>query len=193
MTPALVASGAVIAAGTVWWHVVGPLVWADPRVTIYQAAFFGTLAVALVTSIRSRNQTAITAALVLLASAVAHTMVHAGQTHPLSLHATINVAVATFFAMTARERWQAIVALSYLSIFAFGALSHFGYVPGIAARPRGAFIAWAYPDIAAVIGHFANIVVGVSTDAGHGRAVGSVAWLRERGPSLVAAIRRWRA
>jgi hypothetical protein len=191
---ALVASLAVIAAGTIWFYVMGPLVWAAPRFTVYQAAFAGTLTVALVAAVKARDPAHIRVALILVAGWIAHQFVHAGQTYPLALHGAINVAVATAIVMPARERWEALVALSYLAIVAFGAMTHFGYVPGIAARPRGAFIAWSYPDIAAVIGHFANMVVGVSTDAGHRRPAGSMAWLRGRfRPSLAAVYHRWRS
>lgn len=191
---ALVASLAVIAAGTIWFFTMGPLVWAAPRFTVYQAAFAGTLTVALVAAVKARDPAHIRVALILAVAWVKHQFVHSGQTYPLALHGAINVAVATAVVMVARERWEAIVALSYLAIVAFGAMTHFGYVPGIAARPRGAFIAWSYPDIAAVLGHFANIVVGVSTDAGHKRKAGSMAWLRGSfRHSLAAASRRWRS
>jgi hypothetical protein len=203
LTPSLVAGALVLAAGTVWWHVAGPLVLASPRFTIYQLAFLGTLTVAIVAALRAEEGRAILVATVMLIGWALHQTVHSAGTHPLSLHGAINLGMAVAVTAMARERWEGIVALLLLSIVALGALTHFGAVPGIAERTRGAFIAWSYPDIAAVLGHIANLVTGAAADGGRRvrsspGAAGEVAWLRRPvrmalGLGLGAAHRRRRA
>lgn len=192
LPPTLVAGAAVIAAGTIWWHVAGPLVWPDPRVTIYQAAFFGTLGVAVVAALRSRDPAAMRGAAILTVAAVLHTMVHSAATHPLSVHGAINIAVASLFVLTAQERWEALVGLCFVAIVGFGAAAHWDLVPGIAERPRGAFVAWSYPDIAAVLGHAANMLTGSAADgARRSRVDRGVPWLRGSvRPVLAFAHRR---
>lgn len=182
---------AVGVAGALWFYAMGPLLLISPRFTVFQAMFLGTLSVAAWFAVRSGDGRAIRVVAILCLAWVAHQFVHANPS-PLSLHGMINVAVGTVVLIGARERWEAIVAILFVGIVVAGAAAHYGIISGIANRPRGAFVAWSYPDIAAILGHLANVVVGGAADA-RGLADHRRGWLRGHfRPAMAFAVARRR-
>lgn len=134
-------------------------------VTIYVAAFLATLSTAVFYALRSMLPRLMVAALVLIGNfAGSH---YAWQTDdPIMFSAMLDVVTAAYFVLVGITRWELAIGGLYLLSVGAAVLAQFGVMHDHTTRP-GVFIALSYPDVAALIGHAANITLGVgSGDSG---------------------------
>lgn len=146
------------------------------NLTIYVALFVATLSSASVASLFSKNFRCISGALVLIINFVGS---HYAWTtsDPLLIDGINNTVSAAWFILTGRTRWELGVGGLLLAAAATAVLSHVGIIPDHLNRDNTRFIAWSYPDIVAVLGHFCNILLGVGAgDAGRRVRVALAPW-----------------
>ena len=161
---ALVFLAALIAAYLHWSLAeVGWLLWGD--VTIYVAAFTATLAAACVAAVVSGDRRCLVGALVLIVNYVGS---HYAWTtsDPILAGACNDLVTAGVFILLGVSRWELVAGGIFLTSVAAAGLTALGWVPSHLERDP-VFIAWSYPDIVALLGHGANIVLGLGAgDAG---------------------------
>lgn len=153
----------VLIAGWLWFVTNGPFLF--DGVTIYVAGFIATLASATVAAVVSHNRRNILAALVLIANfAGSHFAWQAAD--PILIGAILDLITAAWFILVALTRWEIAVGSLFLISAATAGATAFGLLPSHLNRPYE-YIAWSYPDIAAIIGHVANCTLGAASgDAG---------------------------
>ena len=142
---------------------------AGTNITIYVAAFVATLAAAVTAALVSRYPRCLMAAAVLVLNfAGSH---FAWQTdNPLIWGGVNDLVSAAWFVLAGDSRWEfGIGGLLLLSVLA-SVLATVGLIPDHLTRDNSWFIAWSYPDIVALLGHGANILLGLGAGDG-GRMV----------------------
>lgn len=155
---------ALILAGLHWYS--SPDGWLlFGNVTIYVAAFVATLAAASAAAMRSKDRRCIAAAVVLIINFVGS---HFAWTtsDPVLFGALNDLVTAAYFMLIGQTRWELAIGALSIACVAAGGLTVLGIIPGPAQR-ADAFIAFSYPDVVALLGHAANIVLGLGAgDAG---------------------------
>lgn len=88
---------------------------------------------------------------------------------PVVATVILDLITATYFVFVGARRFELILGILYLLSVVAGVATFFGMIPGSVDRPF-LYIAWSHPDILAIIGHGANVILGMgSGDLGAGR------------------------
>lgn len=159
--------------------------------TVYVAAFLVGLIAASFFALRSRDRRCIAAAGVLWLNFIGSHLAWAMGDPELYIAGFLDVLTAAYFVLWGQSRWEWVIGGLFLLSVAASFLAFVGVVPGPEER-AGGFIAFSMPDIAAILGHLANAVLGLgSGDAGRrvrARAIIPVPWARMR--PMGALLRR---
>ncbi len=146
----------------VGWLITGHL-------TIYVAAFAATLSSACVAAILSRDDRCVIVAGMLVANfIVSHYAWTTGD--PILVDGANNLVFAVWFVLFGVRRWEFIIGGLLLAASFTAGLAGIGLIPDHLTRDNSYFIAFSYPDIVALLGHAANITLGLGAGDG-GRLV----------------------
>lgn len=139
------------------WHTVyGPI--GPVGGSLYATMYLVTLSIATGKAVKSRQPARVLTALWIIAHYIAHAYVWA-ITESVLFASALYIAAATPLVVFAREPWQYTIAGLFLFAALAGALTRLGLLPPHWDRPD-IYIAYAYPDVVAFIGHAANVVLG---------------------------------
>lgn len=156
MTVALVFLAAFAAAWAHWsligWAVIAP--W----LSVYVAAFLAVLVTAAVVAIRSKRAGPIGAAVVLAGHFLAgHVLWTKGM--GMEARALMHLGFAAVFLVVFRARAAGLIALAFVGMVAADVSAVMGWLTPPAARPR-VFLSFSHPDVQALLGHGASIILG---------------------------------
>lgn len=159
----------VIAGALAWWHYVtaGRVVYTFPgfTLTVWIAWMGATMLAAGFASAIGRDRLAIKAwgvlALVFVGNHLAWTMTVA----PVHAIGALHLFAAIWFASVARERFEIIIACIYAASVFVAILTILGAIQMPSARPK-IFLAFSHPDLVAIAGHCAHMVLGGVNDGG---------------------------
>lgn len=162
MITVLVFVGAVLAA---WlhYHLIG---WAviPGLISVYVAAYTVVFVTAAGVALRSKRSAPMWAAIWLAAYfAAGHFLWRHGAT--LEARAIEHIGFAAIFVLAFRSRAAMLIAGLFLAMFAADMAAAYGMLATAADRPR-VFLAWSHPDVLALLGHGASIVLGIWSDTG---------------------------
>lgn len=160
--------------------------------TVYVLAFILGLTTAAYFAIRSKQARNIIGAAVLGLNLLGSHLSWVAL-DPLANQMVLDTLTAMWFVFTGVERWQFGIAGVYALSVLFGLLTLVGVVPGYLERPP-VFLAFSYPDLAALCGHVASITLGLAS-GDWGRRVRAVASSRPAfagGSSLAMKVLRVR-
>lgn len=164
----------------VYFAEYGPILIGE--LTVWRAGFFLTTASAAIFCYFRGGRPFYGAALAIIAYAMVATSVYAIQNeqHALLWSAALDLTMAAYFILTGRQRWELYAGLMFLAAVSVSVLSAGGLVPSHVDRfptlPY-VFIAFTQPDLTAILGHMANIVIGTGAGDGSGKLA---LWFRQR-------------
>lgn len=161
---------------------IGPL-------DVYQWAFLATTLSALVWSILSRKPDNFIAGF-LLALAAILSIYQWSTIDPVYTAVLIDLGLACWFIIFGRRPWEFICGFIFLLSLLTSFCTELGYIPNSANRPP-MVIAWSHPDITAILGHLAAIVVGAASGDSGGRfknALGSLEMVHSYGRRGISSI-----
>lgn len=159
-------------------------------ISFYVLVFLAGLLSASAFAILSKDRRCISAMAVLWLNFIGSHIAWAVGDPNLYIAGTIDVLTAAYFVLVGITRWEWVIGGLYLASVLTGFLSFIGVIPGAEEREAVGFIAFSFPDIAAILGEIALAVLGVATgDSGKRirlRVLVPVPWARAGGLALVA-------
>jgi len=88
--------------------------------------------------------------------------------NPVAVTMALDVATAAFFGFVASVRFELALGAIYLLAVLVGVLTLFSLIPDVHARTF-VYLTWAHPDVLTILGHVANVIIGISSgDSGRG-------------------------
>lgn len=165
---ALVFLASLLAAWAHWtvigWAVIGS--W----LSVYVAAYVIVFVTAAVLALRSKRAGPIGAAVALAGYfLLGHVLWVKGW--GLEERAVVHLGFAALFVVAFRSRAAGLIGLLFTAMVAADAATLLGWLSSAAQRPR-VFLAWSHPDVLALLGHAASIVLGLWSDGAVAQAVG---------------------
>jgi hypothetical protein len=158
-----------ILAGFIFRQVTGTSYLLRPDLTVYVAAFALGLFTASAFAISSRDRRCICGAIALVAHWAASYALYKTDAG-LFPGAALDAAVAAYFIVAGRERWEIAIGLLFLASAFLGFLAYWGIVP---TERQGGFVAFAIQDLSSLLGNVASAVLGfASGDSGKRVRVG---------------------
>lgn len=151
------------AAAWLHWSFVG---WAviPGLLSVYVAAYLATLLTAICLALRSRETEPIWCAVTLAAYFLAgHVLWGAGAS--LEARAIEHLGFAAATIVLFHSRASLLIAGCFLAMFLADLAAVSGALPPASARPR-TFLAWSHPDVLALLGHGASIILGLWAEGG---------------------------
>jgi hypothetical protein len=149
--------------GFIFRQVTGTSYLLRPDLTVYVAAFALGLLAASTFAISSRDRRCICGAVALVvhwAASYALYKTDAG----LFPGAALDAAVAAYFIVAGRERWEIAIGLLFIGSASLGFLAYWGIVP---TERAGGFVAFSIQDLSSLLGNVASAVLGfASGDSG---------------------------
>jgi hypothetical protein len=148
---------------------LGPILYGER--TIYTVAYWATTLSAVFFALKTKERSNIRAACCIFAYAWFAPLVYKSdytivREHAILWAAVLDVAMAYYFIFHGGKRWEITVGLCFLVAVAVSMFTAGGLIPDHMNRPY-MFIAFAQPDLTALCGHAANVVVGFgSADTG---------------------------
>lgn len=161
--PVLIAFALALAGAWLHWAYVG---WAvvPGLLSVYVAAYLATLVTAIVMALRSGGRGQIVMAMVLAGYFLAGHILW-GWAASLEARAVMHLALGGLCGALFRARAAMVIGAIFLLMFATDLCTFAGIVPSAAQRMRG-FIVFSHPDVLAILGHVANVVLGLWSDRG---------------------------
>lgn len=129
--------------------------------SFYVLAFLASLLTASIFAARSKDRRCVYGVGVLwLAFIGSHVALEAGDPN-LVAAGIIAAAAAAWFILYGVTRWEWTVGALFLASGVVALLGELGAIPTADERIASGFIVFSHPDIAAIIGHIANAVLGL--------------------------------
>ena len=150
-------------------YMVGPL-------SVYQWSFYATTVSALGWAIHSRTVENWTTGIVLFAAAVVSKFQWV-TADPEYAAAMIDIGLASWFILFGKRPWEYACGGIFLLSVMTSTATEFGFITDVSRRPA-MIIAWSHPDITAILGHCAAIVLGMASG--------------DSGKRIRLALTRWR-
>jgi hypothetical protein len=129
-------------------------------ITIYTASYLATTASAAIFCMISKDRSINRAGLCIIGYAFVAPFVYKSP-NALAWCAAIDLCMATYFIGFGAKRWEIYAGFffAFSVIATLFSVGPFGFIPDHTERAR-MFIAFSQPDITAILGHAANIVIG---------------------------------
>lgn len=143
--------------------------------TVYVWAFMAGLATAALFAFRSGERRVKIGAVVLILNFAGAHAAWASDL-PILYSAGLDLAAAAWFVLAGATRWELMLGILFAISAGIGGLTGLDLIPDNTER-AGGFIAFSFPDIAAIIGHFANALLGFSAGDSGLRLPNWRAWL----------------
>lgn len=151
-------------AGWIWFNNYGPMLIGG--VTIYTATYVATTFTAAIFAVKSKDRSIIAAGCCIVGYTFVAPFVYSSP-NALLWCAGLDLLMACYFIGLGAKRFEIYAGLFFLLAVATTAMS-FGpmaWIPSHIDRPY-MFIAFSQPDITAICGHAANIIIGFSAGDG---------------------------
>jgi hypothetical protein len=141
-------------------------------ITFYVAVFVAGLFAASIFAARSRDRRCILGVIVLWLNFIGSHVAWSVGDPNLYAAGVLDVLTAAYFVLYGQTRWEWTIGGLYLVSVVLGFLSFVGVVPGADERVAAGFIAFSYPDIAAILGEIAVAVLGLGAGGQRVKASG---------------------
>jgi hypothetical protein len=150
-------------AGFIYRQVTGTSYIIPPDLTVYAATFMAGLFTAAALAFLSRDRRCVWGAIALVAHWAASYALYKTDAG-LFPGAALDAAVAAYFIVAGRERWEIAIGLLFLASASLGFLAYWGIVP---TERAGGFVAFSIMDLTSLLGNVASAVLGfASGDSG---------------------------
>ena len=153
-------------SGAVHFYSIGPFLY--DGITIYTATYFSTTGTAALYCALTKKRSNIAAGCCIIAYSICAPQVYMLE-YAIIWSALLDIFMAAYFILLGQRRWEIYAGLCFLFAVAISVLTAAGLVPSHLDRPYE-FIAFSQPDITALAGHAANIIIGLGAADG-GRKV----------------------